>query len=228
MAFFTRNLRRVQVEDNFNSQGKLEVSYDCLLELVINALVHRSLNWKAPIRIFIFDDRIEIHSPGTLPGGLTVEDILDGTSMPRNTFLFNNAIHLLPYTGAGSGMKRMADYHDRMTFDNNERLHEFVVTIRRSPEIVAQNEQESLMLAKQETNEEANQVSNQVANQVANQVGPSKRMSYKQLDGKQKDIVNFCSFHVQLKKSWIILECQTSHKEEKLIFFPFSMRDFWK
>lgn len=67
--------------------GELEIPYVSLMEFVVNALVHRSLNWKAPIRIFIFDNRVEIHSPGTLPNGLQVEDITNGTSMPRNNFL---------------------------------------------------------------------------------------------------------------------------------------------
>ena len=47
---------------------------------------------------------MEIHRPGALPNGLQVEDITNGTSMPRNNFLFGNAIYLLPYTGAGSGI----------------------------------------------------------------------------------------------------------------------------
>lgn len=106
MSFFTRNLKNVQVEKEFNSLGELEIPYVSLMEFVVNALVHRSLNWKAPIRIFIFDNRVEIHSPGTLPNGLQVEDITNGTSMPRNNFLFSNAIYLLPYTGAGSGIQR--------------------------------------------------------------------------------------------------------------------------
>ena len=193
MSFFTRNLRSVQVEENFNSHGQMEVAYDCLLELVINALVHRSLNWKAPIRIFIFDDRIEIHSPGTLPGGLTVDDILSGTSMPRNTFLFNNATHLLPYTGAGSGMMRVKEYRERMTFENNERLHEFVVTVHRSAEIVAQNEAESRAIIDQVTDQATDQVSNQAGNQVSNQDESLTRLTFKSLDGTQKDIINFCS-----------------------------------
>ena len=64
---------------------------------------------KAPVRIFIFDNRVEIHSPGALPNGLTIDDIKAGTSMPRNMFLFNNAIYLLPYTGVGSGITRALD-----------------------------------------------------------------------------------------------------------------------
>ena len=102
MQFFTRNLRNVQVEENFNSLGELEVPSIALMEFTANALVHRSLVWTMPIRVFIFDDRIEIHSPGNLPAGMTVESMVSGVSMPRNDLLFNNAIYLLPYTGASN------------------------------------------------------------------------------------------------------------------------------
>ncbi len=131
MDFFTRNLRHIQVGDEFNSQGILEIPYISLVEFTVNALVHRSLNATAPIRIFIFDDRVEIHSPGTLPNGLTVDDIVVGTSMPRNMFLFTNAIHLLPYTGAGSGMLRALSEDMNVSFINNDRTNEFVITINR-------------------------------------------------------------------------------------------------
>lgn len=96
------------------------------MEIYSKCLVHRSLNVKAPIRIFIFDDRVEIHSLGTLPNGLTVDDIVAGTSMPRNMFLFTNAIHLLPYTGAGSGMLRALSEDVKVSFTNNDRTAEFV------------------------------------------------------------------------------------------------------
>ena len=113
---------------------------------------------KAPVRIFIFDNRVEIHSPGALPYGLTIDDIKAGTSMPRNMFLFNNAIYLLPYTGVGSGITRALDEDINVTFMNNDKAQEFVITVWR---------------------EESNQVegeSNQVGNQVeekSNQVEDS-------------------------------------------------------
>ena len=131
MDFFTRNLRHIQVGKEFNSQGVLEIPYISLVEFTVNALVHRSLNATAPIRIFIFDDRVEIHSPGILPNGLSVDDIVVGTSMPRNMFLFTNAIHLLPYTGAGSGMLRALSENMNVSFTNNDRTNEFVITINR-------------------------------------------------------------------------------------------------
>ena len=148
MDFFTRNLHNVQVEEEFNSMGKLEIPYTSLVEFTVNSLVHRSLNMKAPVSIFIFDNRVEIHSPGALPNGLTIDDIKAGTSMPRNMFLFNNAIYLLPYTGVGSGITRALDEDINVTFMNNDKAQEFVITVWR---------------------EESNQVGNQVE-EKSNQV----------------------------------------------------------
>lgn len=186
MNFFTRNLRNVQVEPEFNSLGKLEIPIAALVEFTVNALVHRSLNWKAPIRIFIFDDRVEIHSPGELPNGLTVEDIMKGTSMPRNEFLFTNANYLLPYTGAGTGIIRAMEEKPDVTFESMESAHEFVTIVRRK---VDASNPKSNQASNQVSNGESNGVSNGVSNGETNQVKPAKV----QLTGSQKDIVNFCS-----------------------------------
>ena len=182
MAFFTRNLRNVQVEREFNSLGRPEIPYAALVEFTVNALVHRSLNWKAPVRIFILDDRVEIHSPGELPNGLTVKDILSGTSMPRNQFLFTNANYLLPYTGVGSGILRAMEEKPDVTFENRETANELVITIRRSV-------QEGVQEGVQETHQEMHQETHQESNQESNQEIVVKRS----LTNKQKDIVNFCS-----------------------------------
>ena len=202
MDFFTRNLHNIQVEDEFNSMGKLEIPYSSLVEFTVNSLVHRSLNLKAPVRIFIFDNRVEIHSPGALPNGLTIEDIKAGTSMPRNMFLFNNAIYLLPYTGVGSGITRALDENVNVTFNNNDKSQEFVITIWRgeSNEVGEKSNQ-----VKAESNQvcdevggKSNQVedkSNQVGNEVCGKSNQVERHNSKRmpLTNKQKDIVNFCS-----------------------------------
>ena len=220
MDFFTRNLHNVQVGDEFNSMGKLEIPYTSLVEFTVNSLVHRSLNMKAPVRIFIFDNRVEIHSPGALPNGLTIDDIKAGTSMPRNMFLFNNAIYLLPYTGVGSGITRALDEDVNVTFMNNDKSQEFVITVWR--EESNQVEGESNQVGNQ-VEFKSNQVegkSNQVGNEVegkSNQVQDSDpRLRYSDTDhdtsendldtrlrhsdtkkvslsNKQRDIVNFCS-----------------------------------
>ena len=182
--------------------GKLEIPYTSLVEFTVNSLVHRSLNMKAPVRIFIFDNRVEIHSPGALPNGLTIDDIKAGTSMPRNMFLFNNAIYLLPYTGVGSGITRALDEDINVTFMNNDNAQEFVITVWR--EESNQVEEKSNQVGNQ-VEPKSNQVkekSNQVGNQVepkSNQVQDSDtRLRHSDtpkvlLSNKQRDIVNFCS-----------------------------------
>ena len=168
MDFFTRNLHNVQVGDEFNSMGKLEIPYTSLVEFTVNSLVHRSLNMKAPVRIFIFDNRVEIHSPGALPNGLTIDDIKAGTSMPRNMFLFNNAIYLLPYTGVGSGITRALDEDINVTFMNNDKAQEFVITVWR---------------------EESNQVEVE-SNEVGNQVGTQVEWKSNQVEKKSNQVGN--------------------------------------
>ena len=158
MDFFTRNLHNVQVGDEFNSMGKLEIPYTSLVEFTVNSLVHRSLNMKAPVRIFIFDNRVEIHSPGALPNGLTIDDIKAGTSMPRNMFLFNNAIYLLPYTGVGSGITRALDEDVNVTFMNNDKAQEFVITVWRGEGNQVEGESNQVEQKSNEVEEKSNQV----------------------------------------------------------------------
>ena len=131
ISFLTRNLRKKQVEKDFNSQGELEVSTASLSEIVTNGILHRSYVIEAPLRVFIFDNRIEIHSPGLLPEGVSMESIKHGASVPRNKLLFNHGINLLPYTGAGSGITRALKFTPDIKFENDETLNEFIVTVER-------------------------------------------------------------------------------------------------
>ena len=223
MDFFTRNLHNVQVGDEFNSMGKLEIPYTSLVEFTVNSLVHRSLNMKAPVRIFIFDNRVEIHSPGALPNGLTIDDIKAGTSMPRNMFLFNNAIYLLPYTGVGSGITRALDEDINVTFMNNDKAQEFVITVWREESNQVEQKSNEVEWKSNQVEQKSNEVegeSNEVE-EKSNQVQDSDtrlrhsgtdldtrlRHSNTNLDtqlrhsdtkkvslsNKQRDIVNFCS-----------------------------------
>lgn len=63
---------------------------EALREAVINALIHRDyFQTGSEIQIRVYDDRILITNPGTLPNGITVDDLKrEGhRSMPRNTLL---------------------------------------------------------------------------------------------------------------------------------------------
>ena len=131
MSFINRNLKTVQVEKKINSAGQLEISSEVFIESLTNAFIHRDYSINLPIRLYIFDNRIEIRSPGVLPDSVTAETIIHGISAPRNQLLFDNAKYLLPYTGIGSGLMRAKKIYDKIIFKNNIVTEEFVVTILR-------------------------------------------------------------------------------------------------
>ena len=67
LGFVMRNLRKVQAGRGVNAPGTPEIPETVFEELLVNAVAHRDYLVSAPIRLFIFDNRIEIVSPGHLP-----------------------------------------------------------------------------------------------------------------------------------------------------------------
>ena len=107
LAFIMRNLKKVQAGQNINTPGVPEIPQIVFEELLVNALIHRDYFISSVIRIFIFEDKIEIISPGHLPNNLTIEKITAGNSNIRNPILASFvAKKLLPYRGLGSGIRR--------------------------------------------------------------------------------------------------------------------------
>lgn len=221
MDFFTRNLHNVQVGDEFNSMGKLEIPYTSLVEFTVNSLVHRSLNMKAPVRIFIFDNRVEIHSPGALPNGLTIDDIKAGTSMPRNMFLFNNAIYLLPYTGVGSGITRALDEDVNVTFMNNDKAQEFVITVWREES----NEVEEKSNQVEGKSNQVEGKSNQVGNQVEQKSNQVEEKSNQVQDSDTRLRHSGTDLDTRLRHSNTNLDTQLRHSDTKKVSLSNKQRD---
>ena len=138
MAFVLRHLRREQGDQGINSLGEMEVPKIVFEELLANALIHRDYFVSAPIRIFIFDDRIEIVSPGHLPNNLTVANIRSGTSNMRNPILSSFATRVLPYRGLGTGILRALREYPDIEFEDDRERNEFRATIRRRPPTVTE------------------------------------------------------------------------------------------
>jgi ATP-dependent DNA helicase RecG len=135
LAFIMRNLHKIQAGRGINMPGRPEIPEAVFEELLVNALVHRDYLVSAPIRLFIFDDRIEIVSPGHLPNNLTVEKIRTGISNIRNPILVSyTAKGLLPYHGLGSGIKRALGQWQDIDFEDNREACLFVSTIHRKKE----------------------------------------------------------------------------------------------
>ena len=127
-----RNLRKVQSGQGVNAPGIPEIPPSVFEELLVNALVHRDYLVNASIRLFIFDDRIEIISPGHLPNNLTVEKIRSGISNIRNPILVSYAAKgLLPYRGLGSGIKRALAEWPEISFTDDRDGCMFTATVHR-------------------------------------------------------------------------------------------------
>lgn len=131
MGFLTTNLHSVQVEQNFNSVGMLEISKIALEELVQNALTHRDYSKNSPIRIMIFDNRVEIVSPGSLPNSLTIENIKMGNAVVRNNLMVSYCSKLMNYRGFGSGITRSLENQPNVELVNDIEGEQFIVRIPR-------------------------------------------------------------------------------------------------
>lgn len=64
-----------------------EIPEEAIREICTNAVVHRNYLQRSYIQVAIFDDRVEIKSPGALYGGLTIEEVKRGGSSIRNKVL---------------------------------------------------------------------------------------------------------------------------------------------
>jgi ATP-dependent DNA helicase RecG len=129
MGFLKRWNSRIQGEGSFNQLGTLEVPEIVFEELLINALIHRDYFIKDSIKLFIFDDRIEIRSPGKLPNSLRVDQIRKGVRRSRNVLLASFAPDLLNYRGVGSGILRALRAWSSISWINDTECEEVVVTI---------------------------------------------------------------------------------------------------
>ena len=131
LSFITRNLKRKQIKEGFNSQSELEIPIQTIEELLVNALIHRDYFILSSIKVFIFDNRIEIISPGRLPNTLTIDNIKIGTSIPRNPILFTNARYILPFVGVGSGIPRALENSPDLELINDVDREVFISIIKR-------------------------------------------------------------------------------------------------
>jgi len=129
--FILANTRKVQGEQSVNSLGLPEIPRIVLEELIANALVHRDYFISAPIRMFIFSDRVEIISPGHLPNNLTIANIKAGNSNTRNPVLASFAYQIIPYRGFGSGILRALNNYPDIDFIDDREGNQFKCIIKR-------------------------------------------------------------------------------------------------
>ncbi len=87
-----------------------ELPQQAIRELIINAVIHRNYMMSSSVQVAVYDDRVEISSPGSLYGSLTLQEALEGRSSIRNKILASVCEKLNVIEGWGSGLKRIIDF----------------------------------------------------------------------------------------------------------------------
>ena len=109
IAFVQKHLSREAVITAARRVDRWTVPMVALREAIINAIVHADYaEHGAPIRVAVFDNRIEVENPGILPFGLTIEDIRKGVSKLRNRVIGRVFHELGLIEQWGSGIQRMS------------------------------------------------------------------------------------------------------------------------
>ena len=103
-------LRNIQLGATFVGiyrQDVYEIPPDSIRELIINAMVHRSYLDHGRIQVAVYDDRLEITSPGKLPMGQTIERMKEGYSKVRNEAIAHAFAYMNLIESWGSGIPRI-------------------------------------------------------------------------------------------------------------------------
>ena len=112
-----------------------EIPEEAVREAIVNAVAHRDYTVRSPIRVFIFRNRIEFHSPGKLPNTVTIESIkIGGAHVLRNPTIYNLLSKIGFVTDLGSGVMRiirLVKEHVGKDVELKETETEFIVVMPR-------------------------------------------------------------------------------------------------
>lgn len=115
----SRLTRKFEIRGSKRTE-QLEIPEVAIREIVLNAIVHRNYNLKSPSKIAIFDDRLEIFSPGLFAGPLSVKDLEKGLTYIRNTVvckIFREAGYI---EKLGSGFTTLFDSYAKAGLERPE------------------------------------------------------------------------------------------------------------
>lgn len=103
LNFVLRNIRLGAKIEGLQRKEVYELPVEAIREMIVNAHCHRNMTDESCVQVAIYDDRLEVTSPGGLYNGLTFEEALQGHSKLRNRAIANifNQIGLVEAWGTG-------------------------------------------------------------------------------------------------------------------------------
>ena len=107
VKFVLRNIRMGCRLEGVYRQDIYELPPDSIRELIVNAVMNCSYIQNSNIQVAIYDDRLEITSPGGLLPGVTIELMKEGFSKIRNRSLANAFAYMNLVEAWGSGIPKL-------------------------------------------------------------------------------------------------------------------------
>ena len=120
---FLQNHLNLNAEvEGLQLKEELEIPLLALREVLINAIIHRDYLRNSDIKVAIYDDIVEIVSPGGFPNGLTLEEVMNGRSEIRNKILANlfRELNYVETWGSGIGKVKKICEEKNIKFEINE------------------------------------------------------------------------------------------------------------
>ena len=100
---------KLKVSDSGRLKGHLLIPKIALREAIINALIHRTYFINSAVKIALYENRLEIFSPGGFPGMISIESLGDGTTFLRNPTIAKLARQYKLIEKLGSGIRMIFD-----------------------------------------------------------------------------------------------------------------------
>lgn len=195
--YVLRNIRMGAVIEGLIRQDKFELPPAAIREMICNAICHRSYMDEGMIQVSVFDDRLEVSSPGALCRGLTLKDALKGRSKPRNKVIAEVFSRMGIIEKWGTGLQRIVDLAKQEglkepVFENNDSF--FRVILYRGKEEAAQTTDQTVQTTDQTVQTSEQKIINAIAEkptitrkELAEKTGLSESGIKWQLDKLKKE-----------------------------------------
>lgn len=112
-AFILKHLHHSFIIRGKKREEKLEIPEIAIRETLLNAIVHRNYHIQSPVKVAIYDNRIEIFSPGDFPGPINSSNLLSGLTYIRNpgiSKIFRQAKYI---EKLGSGFHNLFRFYEK-------------------------------------------------------------------------------------------------------------------
>ncbi|KRN28699.1 transcriptional regulator [Lactobacillus selangorensis] len=106
------NHKQVIISGNAQRAERKDYPSVAIREAIVNAFVHRDYLLHSNVKVELFDDRLEIVSPGGIPDGLSLEEIKDGMTAARNPRLIHILDKMNYIENYGTGIRRIFAAYD--------------------------------------------------------------------------------------------------------------------